>query len=71
MLVLTRKEGEVIVIGGTIRLTVVEVRLNQVRLGLTAPPDVSVQRGELQRKAEGAGAEAGGDPGPSGVPAAP
>lgn len=51
MLVLTRKRGEEIVIGGTIRLTVVAVRGNHVRLGVTAPPDVSVRREEVRPKA--------------------
>jgi carbon storage regulator len=52
MLVLTRKEGEEVVIGDKIRLTVVAIRGNRVRLGITAPPDVSIQREELCQKAE-------------------
>ncbi len=55
MLVLSRKRGEVIVIDGDIRLTVVEVRGNRVRIGLTAPADVSIRRGELCQKAEDSG----------------
>src|SRR4051812_47382948 len=42
MLVLSRKVGEVIVIGDTIRLTVVEVRANRVRLGIECPKEVNV-----------------------------
>ena len=53
MLVLSRKRGEAVVIGGDIRLTVVAIRGNQVRRGFTAPPDVSIQREELCQKAEG------------------
>ena len=58
MLVLTRKRGEEIVIGDNIRLTVVAVSGNQVRLGVTAPPDVSVRREELRPKARRFGAAA-------------
>jgi carbon storage regulator len=52
MLVLSRKPGEKVVIGDNIRLTVVAIRGNHVRLGFTAPPDVSIQREELCQKAE-------------------
>jgi carbon storage regulator len=48
MLVLTRKPGEEIVIGDNIRLTVVAICGSQVRLGLTAPRAVSIQREELR-----------------------
>ena len=47
MLVLSRKPGEVVVIGDNIRLTVVSVSGQQVRLGLAAPADVPILRGEL------------------------
>ena len=47
MLVLSRKQGEEIVIGDGIRLTVVEVKGNRVRLGIAAPIDVRIQRTEL------------------------
>jgi carbon storage regulator len=50
MLVLSRKPGEEIVIGDDIRLTVVAIRGNQVRLGLTAPAQVSIRREELRAK---------------------
>jgi len=50
--VLSRRQGEEVVIGDTIRLTVVAIRGNQVRLGFTAPPDVAIQREELRPKAE-------------------
>jgi carbon storage regulator len=53
MLVLSRKVGEVLVIGDNVRLTVVAVRGSHVRLGITAPPDVIVWRDELCRPAEG------------------
>jgi len=47
MLVLSRKLGETIIMNETIRVTVVSVRANQVRLGIVAPDDVSVLREEL------------------------
>ena len=49
MLVLSRKSGESIVIDGDIRLTIVKVAGNRVRLGIEAPSDVTVTRSELQR----------------------
>ena len=55
MLVLSRKEGEEVVIGDNIRLTVVAIRGTQVRLSFTAPPDVSIQREELCRMAKDSG----------------
>ena len=53
---LSRRQGEEVVIGDNIRLTVVAVRGNQVRLGVTAPPDVPIQREELLLKARDFGA---------------
>lgn len=47
MLVLTRKVGESIVIGHDIEVTVLEVRGEQVRLGIRAPRDVAVHRKEV------------------------
>jgi carbon storage regulator len=47
MLVLSRRNGERIVIDGNITVTVVEIRGNQVRLGIEAPKEVPVWRGEL------------------------
>jgi carbon storage regulator len=47
MLVLTRKLNESIVIDGGIKITIVEVQGNRVRLGIDAPRDVGVRRSEL------------------------
>lgn len=47
MLVLSRKTYEVIVIEGGIEVTVVEIRGDKVRLGITAPPHVTVDRKEI------------------------
>ena len=47
MLVLTRKQGESIVIGNEVTVTVVEVRNGQVRLGIEAPRSIEVHRKEV------------------------
>lgn len=47
MLVLTRKLGENIRIGDTVKITVLEVRSGQVKLGIEAPPEVKVHREEI------------------------
>ena len=47
MLVLSRRVGEEIVIGGNIRVTVVSVEGGKVRLGVTAPASVPVHRKEV------------------------
>jgi carbon storage regulator len=52
MLVLTRKPGEEIVIGEGIRLKVVAVGAGKVRLGITAPADVLVDRLEIHQRRE-------------------
>lgn len=49
MLVLTRKLGEVIRIGTGVTVRVLEVKGNQVRLGLEAPPEVKIFREEIYR----------------------
>jgi carbon storage regulator len=47
MLVLSRHEDESIVIDGRIKVTVVEIRGNKIRLGIEAPQEVAVWREEL------------------------
>ena len=47
MLILSRKPGQSIIIGGIIEITVTEVRGDQVRIGVTAPRDVPVFRREV------------------------
>lgn len=46
MLVLSRKKDEKIVIGDNISIMVVDIRHDRVRLGIEAPREVSVLRGE-------------------------
>jgi carbon storage regulator len=49
MLVLTRKLGEVIRVGDAVTVRVLEVKGNQVRLGVDAPADVRIYREEIYR----------------------
>ncbi len=49
MLVLSRKLNETIVIDGNIRVTVVGIRGNQIRLGIEAPKNLAIVREELCR----------------------
>ncbi len=50
MLILTRKLGESITIGDSIRVSVLGIRGRQVRLGIEAPSDVVVHREEIYVK---------------------
>jgi carbon storage regulator len=47
MLVLSRKTDEVVVIGGAIRVMVLAIRGDSVRLGIDAPDDVTIHRQEV------------------------
>ena len=50
MLVLTRRVGESIVIGDVIRVAVVSIRGDRVRIGVAAPGDVRVDRLEIHER---------------------
>lgn len=47
MLVLSRKKGESIIIGGDISIIVVELKGDRVKLGITAPKETPVHRKEI------------------------
>jgi len=78
MLLLTRKLGENIRIGDDVKITIVEVKGNHVKLGIDAPPSVKVHREEIyeriqqeNRRAQALQAGGGGAPatGNAAVPA--
>lgn len=52
MLILTRRVGETIMIDDTITVTVLGVKGNQVRIGVSAPENVTIHREEIYRKIE-------------------
>ncbi|MHC4478107.1 MAG: carbon storage regulator CsrA [Planctomycetota bacterium] len=47
MLVLSRQKDESIMIGDNVEITIVDVRGDKVRLGITAPKEISVHRREV------------------------
>ena len=57
MLVLTRKPGEKTHVGSDITITVLEIRGNQIRIGIEAPEEITVLRAELSDWVEFRGAK--------------
>ncbi|KEY91293.1 carbon storage regulator [Candidatus Photodesmus blepharus] len=47
MLILSRRIGETLVVGDEVTVTVLEVKGNQVRIGVDAPREISVHRKEI------------------------
>ena len=50
MLVLTRRTGESLMVGDEVAVTVLGVKGNQVRIGITAPKEVAVHREEIYER---------------------
>ncbi|MFC0309929.1 carbon storage regulator CsrA [Gallibacterium trehalosifermentans] len=50
MLILTRKIDEKLLIGDEITISVLEVRGNQVKIGVDAPKDIAIYREEIYHK---------------------
>ncbi len=50
MLVLTRRLHEEVIIGGTIRIRITDLNSGSVKLGISAPQQVTIARGELHAK---------------------
>ncbi|AEJ61665.1 carbon storage regulator, CsrA [Spirochaeta thermophila DSM 6578] len=49
MLVLSRKKNESIIIGDNIEVRVVDIRGDQVKIGISAPPQIKIYREEVYR----------------------
>ncbi len=47
MLALSRKKGEAILIGDNIEISIIDIKGEQIKLGITAPRDISVYRKEV------------------------
>ena len=47
MLALTRKKGEALMINNNVEITILEVRGDQVKIGISAPKDVPIYRKEV------------------------
>ena len=60
MLILTRRAGETLIIGDDVRVKVLEVKGQQVRIGVTAPREVAVHREEIYERIRQGEAEQGG-----------
>lgn len=54
MLILTRKMGETLLVGDNVEITVLNIRGNQVKLGVKAPQDISVHRQEIYERIQSA-----------------
>jgi carbon storage regulator len=60
VLILTRKSGEGLFIGDDIRITILEIRGKQIRVGIEAPASVVVLREEIYRRIQEENLQAAG-----------
>jgi carbon storage regulator len=59
MRIFSRRPRQSVTIGTNVTVTVLEIRGSQVRIGVTAPRDVAIQRGEIVGTARGFGGRPG------------
>jgi carbon storage regulator len=57
MLILTRRIGEKLIVGGNVTVTVLSIKGNQIRLGIDAPREIKVHREEIYQKIQAEQAE--------------
>ena len=67
MLVLTRKENESIMVGENVEVKVLDLKENQVKLGIMAPRSVAVHRKEVYLAIQEENAQAATAPGADGL----
>lgn len=58
MLALSRKKGEALIINNNIEITVLDVKGDQVKIGINAPKDVPIYRNEVYEQIQAANKEA-------------
>jgi carbon storage regulator len=58
MLALSRKKNEALIINNNVEITILEIKGEQVKIGITAPKDVSIYRKEVYVQIQDANKEA-------------
>lgn len=58
MLALTRKKGEALIVNNNIEITILEIKGEQVKIGISAPKEIPVYRKEVYAQIQKANAEA-------------
>ena len=58
MLALSRKKNESLIINNNVEITILEIKGEQVKIGITAPKDVSIYRKEVYAQIQDANKEA-------------
>ncbi len=67
MLALSRKKGEALVVGNNIEITILEVKGDQIKVGIKAPKEVPIYRKEVYEQIQQANQEAMSDQTPEAI----